>query len=244
MDLDFKGRTYVVSGTASGIGCRTAGLLLEADATVIGLDLQPQAITHDRYRHVILDVTDEDPLAEFFTRLADDSVRIDGLAACAGVFATGKPFWELQAAEFTRVIDVNLTGSFLLAKYGGRLMIPQRAGTIVLIGCIRSRIFRPNMADYAASKGAIRALTSAMALDASRYGIRVNSIAPGFTRTGMTEKAFSDPEISRRSETLIPAGRIASPDDIATVVLFLLSDLSTYVNGETITADGGFSLEK
>ena len=100
------------------------------------------------------------------------------------------------------------------------------------------------MADYAASKAGIVALTSTMALDLSAYNIQVNAVAPGFTYTGMTEKAFSNKDVKEQSEKLIPSGRIAYPDDIANVVLFLLSDLSAYINGETIFVDGGYSIFK
>jgi len=123
-------------------------------------------------------------------------------------------------------------------------MIRHRKGRIINISCIRSRIFRPNMADYAASKAGVVALTSAMALDLSGYNIQVNSVAPGFTFTGMTEKKYSNKDIKEQSENLIPSGRIADPKDIANVVLFLLSDLSTYINGETIFVDGGYSIFK
>lgn len=100
------------------------------------------------------------------------------------------------------------------------------------------------MADYAASKGGVVALTSAMALDLEEYNIRVNSVAPGFTYTGMTAKSFDNPEVRAFSEKIIPAGKIASSADIAKVILFLLSDMADYINGETIFADGGFKISK
>ena len=123
-------------------------------------------------------------------------------------------------------------------------MIKNNNGKIVNISCIRSKIFRPNMAEYAASKSGVVALTSTMALDLSKFNIRVNSIAPGFTYTGMTSKSFDNPETKKNSESIIPNGKIATPEDIGKVVLFLLSDLSDYINGETIFVDGGFSILK
>jgi len=117
-------------------------------------------------------------------------------------------------------------------------------GKIVNISCIRSKIFRPNMADYAASKGGIISLTSAMALDLAKFNIQVNAIAPGFTYTGMTSKSFDNPEARKMSENLIPGGKIAMPEDISKVVIFLLSDLSDYINGETIFVDGGYGILK
>ena len=150
----------------------------------------------------------------------------------------------MTSDEWNRVISTNLTGTFLVSKYMGQKMVRYRKGKIINISFIRSRIFRPNMADYAASKAGVVALTSAMALDLSAYNIQVNGVAPGFTFTGMTEKAFSNRSIREQSENMIPSGRIANPNDIANVVLFLLSDLSAYINGETIFVDGGYSISK
>lgn len=100
------------------------------------------------------------------------------------------------------------------------------------------------MADYAASKAGIVSLTAVMALDLAEYNIFVNAIAPGFTYTGMTAKAFDDPSIPKQSEALIPRGKVAQPDDIANVALFLLSDKANYINEETIFVDGGYTIFK
>ncbi|HOJ96302.1 MAG TPA: SDR family NAD(P)-dependent oxidoreductase [Methanospirillum sp.] len=97
-----------------------------------------------------------------------------------------KPFFDIEIQEWNKVMETNLTGIFLVTKYVCRVMMNQKRGRIVNISCIRSRIFRKNMVDYAAAKGGVIALTSAMALDLAPYNIRVNSVAPGFTRTGMT----------------------------------------------------------
>ena len=123
-------------------------------------------------------------------------------------------------------------------------MISQRRGKIVNISCIRSTIYKNNMADYAASKGAVTSMTSAMALDLAPYNIQVNSIAPGFIYTGMTANSFDIPEERAKSEALIPNGRLGMPKDIASVALFLLSDISDYVTGTMIFADGGYHIQK
>ena len=123
-------------------------------------------------------------------------------------------------------------------------MIPKSHGSIVNISCIRSSIFRNNITDYAASKGGVVALTSAMALDLAPYNIRVNAVAPGFTYTGMTKASFDNENIRKESEELIPCGRLGTPEDISKVVLFLLSDMSDYTNGTNIYADGGYHIQK
>ena len=133
---------------------------------------------------------------------------------------------------------------FIVSKYVSRVMIPQKQGKIVNISCIRSSIFRNNMTDYAASKGGVVALTSAMALDLAPYNIQVNSVAPGFIYTGMTAASFDIPDVRAKSETLIPNGRLGMPKDIASVVLFLLSGMSDYVTGTMLFADGGYHIQK
>lgn len=242
--MDFKDMVYVVTGTHSGIGKACADLLLEQEAYVIGIDRDESSINHPSYLHYSADVKDEKEISDIFDDISLKYNRIDGLANCAGIFTNAKPFYELSLEDWNRVIETNLTGSFLVAKYAARRMILQEFGNIVNISCIRSGIFKPNMAEYAASKGGVAAMTSAMALDLAPYNIRVNCVAPGFTYTGMTSKAFDNPEIRKASDNLIPIGRIAMPEDIAKVILFLLSDMSGYINGETIFADGGYKISK
>ncbi|AHV97395.1 short-chain dehydrogenase/reductase SDR [Paenibacillus sabinae T27] len=217
---------------------------MEHGASVVGLDVNQSSITNEHYRHYPIDIRDEPKVTNALDEIEALYGKIDGLANCAGVYASSKPFYELDIDEWNKVISTNLTGLFILTKHAAQNMIKNNMGTIVNISCIRSRIFRPDMADYAASKGGVVALTSAMALDLEEYNIRVNSVAPGFTYTGMTAKSFDNPEVRAFSEKIIPAGKIASSADIAKVILFLLSDMADYINGETIFADGGFKISK
>lgn len=242
--MNFKARIFIISGTNSGIGKACAESLLDNEAIVVGLDIKKASITHERYIHYLIDVTDEEQVIAIINEIDEKFGRVDGLANCAGIYASSKPFYELGIAEWNKVIATNLTGVFILSKYTAKKMMNYKRGKIVNISCIRSKIFRSNMADYAASKAGVVALTSAMALDLSSHNIQVNSIAPGFTYTGMTAKSFDNPQIREFSESIIPLGRIAKPEDIANVVLFLLSDMSDYINGETIFVDGGFKVSK
>lgn len=242
--MNFKDRVFIISGTNSGIGKACAEILLDNAATVVGVDIKQSTINHEKYVHYLLDVRDEQKITAVVDTVDSTYGRIDGLASCAGIYSSSKPFYEIDSDEWNRVIATNLTGVFLLSKYTAQKMIKYKAGKIVNISCIRSRIFRPQMADYAASKGGVVALTSAMALDLSVHNIQVNSVAPGFTDTGMTAQAFDNPEVRKFSEALIPVGRIAKPRDIAKVVMFLLSDMADYINGETIYVDGGFKIAK
>ena len=242
--MNFKDKVFIISGTNSGIGKACAQALLTNEAMVIGIDIEDGSINHENYIHFSLDVRDEQKVISIIDNIDKKYGKIDGLVNCAGIYASLKPFYEISIDEWDKVITTNLTGTFILSKYTAQKMINYKAGNIVNISCIRSKIFRPNMADYAAAKGGIVALTSAMALDLSNQNIRVNSVAPGFTYTGMTSKSFDNTEIRSFSESLIPVGRIAKPEDIANVVTFLLSDMASYINGETIFVDGGFKISK
>jgi Dehydrogenases with different specificities (related to short-chain alcohol dehydrogenases) len=240
----FNNKLICVSGASSGIGKSCANMLLQAGAIVAGFDINENTINHKNYSHYTLDVRDEQKIMLMVDNIEEKFGKIDGLVNSAGIYASTKPFYEISSDEWNNIISINLTGVFTLSKNIARKMMKYNDGKIVNISCIRSKIFRPNMADYAASKGGVVALTSAMALDLKDYNIRVNSVAPGFTYTEMTSKSFNDPEIKKFSESIIPVGRIANPEDIANVVLFLLSDMADYISGETIYVDGGFKTEK
>ncbi|MCX7710231.1 MAG: SDR family oxidoreductase [Clostridia bacterium] len=242
--INLHDKVFIVSGSSSGIGRSIAELLLENSASVIGLDFSQSIITHPRFRHYTADIRDEQMLISIMDEAETLFGKIDGLANCAGIYSSSKPFFDLGYDEWNQVIQTNLTGTFLLSKVAARKMMKNKKGKIVNISCIRSRIFRPNMSEYAASKAGIVALTAAMALDLKDYNIQVNSVAPGFTYTGMTAAAFDVPEVREFSESIIPAGRIADPKEIANVALFLFSGLSNYINGETIFVDGGFKISK
>ncbi|PKM95152.1 MAG: hypothetical protein CVU84_07465 [Firmicutes bacterium HGW-Firmicutes-1] len=242
--MDYKDQLIVVTGSSSGIGKACSELLLEKEVEVIGLDTSKSTINHNQYHHFVVDIKDEKSVSSIMEQVVSSYGQIYGLANCAGIYGNCKPFFEITLSEWEQVLSTNLTGLFIISKYVVQKMIPYKMGKIVNISCVRSRIFRENMADYAATKAGVVALTSAMALDLKNHNIQVNSVAPGFTYTGMTSKSFDDQEIKKFSESIIPVGKIAQPEDIAKVVLFLLSDMADYINGETIFADGGFKISK
>jgi len=241
-DMDLRNSVSVVTGASSGIGEACAKKLLEAGAWVAGFDVNPSKISNRNFRPFAVDVRDEEGVRAAVENVEKSAGRIDALVNCAGVSSNYKPFFEMTKEEWERVISVNLTGTFLCSKHVSRVMIKNKTGRIVNISCIRSRIFSPGMSDYSASKGGVTALTSAMALDLAPFNVRVNSVAPGATLTGMTERRFGNPDVRRAFEERIPLGRIAQPEDIANVVLFLLSDASSHVTGETISVDGGYTI--
>ena len=243
-EFDFTGKVFVVTGAASGIGRSCAEQLLRSGAMVIGIDLEKGDLAYDTYNHYMASITDEEAIRKITDDVIYNYGKIDGLVNAAGIWGNSKPFFDTETSEWERIISVNLTGTYIVSKVVAHAMIPNKSGKIVNISCLRSIIFRNNMTDYAASKGAVVALTSAMALDLAPYNIRVNAVAPGFIYTGMTKGSFDNEEIRKQSETLIPEGRLGQPEDISKVVLFLLSDLSDYINGTNVFADGGYHIQK
>lgn len=239
----YNNRVVIVTGASSGIGKGCVDILLSHGATVAGWDLSGEPV-QENYWHYKVDIRKEDEISNALEDVQARFGKVDALVNCAGVFSCSKPFYDIDAKEWERVLDTNLTGVFLVSKHVCRKMMERRQGRIINISCIRSKIFRPNMADYVAAKGGVVALTSAMTLDLAPYNIRVNSVAPGFTFSGMTNASFSIPQVREESETLIPVGRIAQPEDIAHVVLFLLTDDADYINGTTIFVDGGYCIGK
>ncbi len=242
--MDMADRVILVSGASSGIGKKCCELMLEQKCHVIGVDINPGTIVHERYKHYAFDVRDEARVEQSVNDIVQNFQRLDGLVNGAGVYSHGQPFYELDTKLWYAVISVNLTGTFLMSKYAAKHMVKQNKGKIVNISCIRSNIFGPGMAEYSASKGGVISLTSAMALDLAQHNIQVNSIAPGYTYTGMTAAVLDKPDIRKYLEGLIPVGRVAMPEDMAKVILFLLSDMSDYMTGTTVYVDGGFGISK
>ena len=231
-EFDFKGKVYIVTGASSGIGKSCADQLLNAGAFVAGIDVNDSDITSANYTHYKAGVTDESEVVKAVEDVAAKYGHIDGLVNAAGIWGNSKPFYEIETFDWEKIISVNLTGMFIVSKSVSKVMMSQKAGKIV------------NMTDYAASKGGVVALTSAMALDLAPFNIQVNSVAPGFTYTGMTKNSFDNEAVRKQSEALIPEGRLGQPEDISNVVLFLLSGLSDYMTGTNVYADGGYHIQK
>ena len=242
--MDFIGKVVIVSGASSGIGLSCAEQIIAYGGRVIGVDKNEPVLDDASYEHALISVTDEQAVESMVKSIAEKYGHIDGLVNAAGIWGSSKPFYEMDSDAFQNVLNVNTKGVFLMSKYVAQTMLAQKRGKIVNISCIRASVFRNNMSDYAASKGAVVSMTSAMALDLAPYNIQVNSVAPGFTYTGMTSASFDNPEVREQSEKLIPNGRLGMPKDISSVVMFLLSDMSDYMTGTNVFADGGYHIQK
>jgi NAD(P)-dependent dehydrogenase (short-subunit alcohol dehydrogenase family) len=149
------------------------------------------------------------------------------------------PFLELPEATWDRIIDVNLKGTFLVAQAAARRMARRRRGVIVTLSSVNAEVARPESAAYAASKGGVRQLTKAMAIALAPHGIRVNAIGPGTVVSGLTRHLLARPAWRNAVYARTPMQRVAGPEEIAEVALFLASSASSYMTGSTIYVDGG-----
>ncbi|HEY8453037.1 MAG: glucose 1-dehydrogenase [Micromonosporaceae bacterium] len=239
------GKVAIVTGAGSarGQGAAVARLFAREGARVVVTDLphtagaEVAAELGEQGWFQELDVTDQRAWAEVVAATRRRWERIDILVNNAGVWLN-KGLLDTTPEEYARVVAVNQTGVFLGMAAVAPVMRDQRSGVIINTCSVAGMKGGGQPYAYAASKWAVRGMTRAAAWELAPYGIRVNAISPGVVDTPMIEGG--EPEV-RRLATLVPSGRVAKPEEIATIALFLASDASSYVSGTEITADGALT---
>lgn len=190
------------------------------------------------------DVANGGDVKNALAKCLSDFGKVDVLVSNAGILHKAA-FLDMQEELWDRQLAVNLKGVFLWGQAVSRWMVEEkRPGKIINISCMRTELVTPNLSAYSASKGGVKVLTKAMAVELAPYGIRVNAIQPGRTMTKALESFLEDSERKERLENLIPYRRFAMPEEIANVALFLASDQASYITGAVIPVDGGYTISK
>jgi NAD(P)-dependent dehydrogenase (short-subunit alcohol dehydrogenase family) len=241
-------KTIVVTGAAQGVGLAAASLLAQRDDRVILLDLQPVDDHVDRLRSsgaqvagLSGDVSSEAFVQQLAQWIAREYGTVDGLVNNAGISLIA-PAEETTAAQWQRVMDVNLFGPFLLCRYLGALMLEQRRGSIVNVASVAGLAGVSHRSAYNASKHGLIGLTKTLAAEWGGRGVRVNAVCPGWIKTEMDAAdqgrgAYSDADIENR----VPMARFATAADVAEAIAFLADDdRSGFINGVTLPVDGGW----
>jgi NAD(P)-dependent dehydrogenase (short-subunit alcohol dehydrogenase family) len=230
----------VVTGAAQGIGRRVAEVLAEQDFALALLDRQPVSGL-DAALTSAGDVRDEAEVSGFARRVLDQLGRVDVLVNNAGI-ALIRPLEQTTLAQWRDVIEVNLTGPFLLCREFGKAMLSSGSGTIVNVASVAGLAGVADRAAYNASKHGLVGLTRTLAAEWGGRGIRVNAVCPGWVKTEMDDAsqaqgAYGDSDIVDH----VPMGRFATPDDVAQAVVFLADpQRSGFINGATLSVDGGW----
>ena len=225
----------VVVGGASGIGSATAAVLTAAGHRVVVADLPGTGADVD------VDVTDEDSVGALFDRVRTDHGGFSGVVNCAGVSTLARVV-DHDAAEWRRVVDVCLTGAFLVLKHAGRQV--DDGGSLVSLSSLNARQPGTGLAAYCASKAGLVALTQVTALELGPRGVRVNAVAPGLVVTPLTAPAMDIPGVREDYLDNTALGRSGEPVEIAAAIRFLLSDDAAWITGETLDINGGAHLKR
>ena len=239
---DLKDKNIIVTGASGGIGNSIIKKLSEAGANILasGTKIEKLEELKKNYKKIKIlrfDISQNEKIEEFIDNATKDlGGNLDCIVNNAGITQDNLAI-RMSLEEWQKVIDINLTSTFLMSKFAIKKMLKNKSGKIVNITSVVGHTGNLGQANYTASKAGIIAMSKSLAIEYAKKNINVNCISPGFIKTVMTDKIdekFKEVIISK-----IPSARLGEPDDIANAVLFLTSDLSNYINGETLHVNGG-----
>jgi NAD(P)-dependent dehydrogenase (short-subunit alcohol dehydrogenase family) len=252
--MEFAGTVGVVTGAGSGLGAATAELFAASGGSVIVTDLGVDAagVVVERIisaggaaEAVALDVTDEAAVDACFAGVVDRFGRLDWAHNNAGVEGPFTSTTDTSLSDWHATLGVNLTGVFLCLRAELRIMERAGSGAVVNTASINSYVAHERTVAYSASKAGVLGLTRAAALEQARNGIRVNAVCPGWMATPMTRDRASarlGRDVLDTAARIVPMGRVAEPIEVAELVVWLASPAASYLTGQGIVADGGFTV--
>jgi gluconate 5-dehydrogenase len=243
--FSLEGRVALVTGASRGLGFAMAKALQENGAKVIlnarSRDELEAAAARIGAEAMAFDVTDAKVARAALEEIAARHGKLDILVNNAGI-QHRRPLTDWEDDDFDRVISVNLSACFRLARDAARLMLPNRHGRIINTGSVAAILGRPTIHGYVAAKAGLHGLTRSMAAEMGRHGITVNALAPGYFATELNTALLEDKAFTQWVESRTPAGRWAKPEELGGAVVFLASDAAAYVNGHVLAVDGGLSV--
>ena len=251
LDFDLSGRIAIVTGGNSGIGHEIAKTLARKGARVAIANRRKEegeraarAIAEMGGEAVVIpaDVSKKRSVEEMVQRVLEQFGQIDVLVNSAGINIR-KYALDFDEADWDQVIDINLKGTFLACQAVGRVMVKQNRGKIVNISSAVEKIGMEMRVAYCASKGGVSQLTKCLAIEWAPYGVNVNAVAPGFTKTALLANLIEkDPTFVSMVQNRVPLARLGLPEEVANVVLLLASAAGNYVTGQTFFVDGGWTI--
>ena len=235
-------KNIIVTGASGGIGNAIINKLSEAGANILASGTRIEKLEElkknfEGLKILKFDISQSDKIEEFIENATSElGGSLDGIVNNAGITQDNLAI-RMSLDEWQKVININLTSTFLMSKFAIKKMLKNKSGKIVNITSVVGHTGNLGQANYTASKAGIVAMSKSLAIEYAKKNININCISPGFIQTAMTDKIddkFKEVIISK-----IPSARLGEPDDIANAVLFLISDQSSYINGETIHVNGG-----
>ena len=239
---DLKNKNIIVTGASGGIGNSIIKKLNEFDANILasGTKIQKLEELKSKYKNLKIlkfDISQSDKIEEFIENATNElGGSIDCLVNNAGVTQDNLAI-RMNLEEWRKVIEINLTSTFLLSKFAIKKMLKNKSGKIINITSVVGHTGNLGQANYTASKAGVVAMSKTLAIEYAKKKINVNCISPGFIKTAMTDKI--DEKFKEIIVSKIPSARLGEPEDIANAVLFLASNQSNYINGETLHVNGG-----
>ena len=240
-----KNKNIIVTGASGGIGNSIVEKLYEQGANVLatGTRLEKLEELKAKFNNIEIfkfDISQHEKIEEFMNEATEKlGGSLDGMINNAGITKDNLTI-RMSLEEWTKVIDINLTSTFLMCKYSIKKMLKNKSGKIVNITSVVGHTGNVGQANYTASKAGIVAMSKSLAIEYAKKNINVNCISPGFISTAMTDQI--DEKYKEAIIAKIPSNKLGKPEDIANVVVFLSSDQSDYINGETIHVNGGMYL--
>jgi len=240
-----KDKNFIVTGASGGIGNSIAEKLHEQGANVLATGtriekLEELAKKFNGIKTLKFDISQHEKIEEFINEATEKlGGSLDGIINNAGITKDNLTI-RMSLEEWTKVIDINLTSTFLMCKYSIKKMLKNKSGKIVNITSVVGHTGNVGQANYTASKAGIVAMSKSLAIEYAKKNININCISPGFISTAMTDQI--DEKYKEAIIAKIPSNKLGKPEDIANAVTFLSSDQSDYINGETLHVNGGMYL--